>query len=44
MRVPSLVERISGSRPRLPTRITLLTLPAMGSLSADSWFGRWVAS
>src|SRR5207237_114982 len=33
MRVPSLVERISGSRPRLPTRITLLTLPAMGSLS-----------
>src|SRR5438552_12418191 len=33
MRVPSLVERISGSRPRLPTRMTLLTLPAMGSLS-----------
>src|SRR5271169_5351405 len=31
IRVPSLVERISGSRPRLPTRMTLLTLPAMGS-------------
>src|ERR1700684_1125216 len=28
-RVPSLVERISGSRPRLPIRITLLTLPAI---------------
>src|SRR5579862_3563560 len=31
MRMPSWVERISGSRPRLPTRMTLLTLPAMGS-------------
>src|SRR5882672_1461516 len=28
-RVPSCVLRISGSRPRLPTRMTLLTLPAM---------------
>src|SRR5205807_17336 len=35
MRRPSPVERISGSRPRLPTRITLLTLPAMGSLSCQ---------
>src|SRR5262245_58207387 len=26
---PSFVRRISGSFPRLPTRITLLTLPAM---------------
>src|ERR1700722_19791390 len=26
---PSWVRRISGSAPRLPTRITLLTLPAM---------------
>ena len=26
---PSWERRISGSRPRLPTRITLLTLPAM---------------
>src|SRR5947207_15066855 len=41
MRVPSLVERISGSRPRLPTRITLLTLPAMGSLSCE-FAGHWV--
>src|SRR5690348_7954916 len=32
IRVPSWVERISGSRPRLPTRITLLTLPAMLSV------------
>src|SRR5665213_1068128 len=31
-RVPSLVERISGSRPRLPIRITLLTLPAIAQL------------
>src|SRR5687767_9409056 len=30
--VPSWVERISGSRPRLPTRMTLLTLPAIASL------------
>src|SRR5215475_6626690 len=29
MRKPSWVLRISGSRPRLPTRMTLLTLPAM---------------
>src|ERR1700694_4535348 len=27
--LPSWVRRISGSAPRLPTRITLLTLPAM---------------
>src|SRR5690349_21594676 len=27
--VPSWVLRVSGSRPRLPIRITLLTLPAM---------------
>src|SRR4029077_10472105 len=31
MRMPSWVERSSGSRPRLPIRITLLTLPAIGS-------------
>src|SRR5205085_8016298 len=31
IRIPSCVERISGSRPRLPTRITLLMLPAIGS-------------
>src|SRR5205807_4701768 len=31
IRIPSWVERISGSRPRLPTRITLLMLPAIGS-------------
>src|SRR5882672_668198 len=31
-RVPSCVLRISGSRPRLPTRMTLLTLPAMTAL------------
>src|SRR5438067_6933827 len=42
MRVPSLVERISGSRPRLPTRITLLTLPAMGSLSYPFDSGQFV--
>src|SRR6185437_3528547 len=29
MRRPSWVERISGSLPRLPTRMTLLTLPAI---------------
>src|SRR5262249_39778456 len=32
MRIPSWVERISGSRPRLPTSITLLTLPAMRAI------------
>src|SRR3546814_16070177 len=31
--VPSWVLRISGSRPRLPTRMTLFTLPAMLSFS-----------
>src|ERR1700712_4089091 len=30
--LPSCVERISGSLPRLPTRITLLTLPAILSI------------
>src|SRR4051812_43351157 len=28
-RLPSCRERTSGSRPRLPTRMTLLTLPAI---------------
>src|SRR5437588_10580185 len=30
---PSCVRRISGSLPRLPTRMTLLTEPAMGASS-----------
>src|SRR3712207_4029385 len=28
---PELSRRVSGSLPRLPTRMTLLTLPAMGA-------------
>src|SRR6516164_10024942 len=30
--LPSCKRRISGSRPRLPTRMTLLTLPAISAL------------
>src|ERR1041385_5535343 len=42
-RVPSWVERISGSRPRLPTRMTLLTLPAIASLPVSFWIDKGAA-
>src|SRR5262245_31673106 len=32
MDLPSCMDLTSGSRPRLPTRMTLLTLPAIGGL------------
>ena len=35
MAVPSGLYRISGSLPRLPTRMTLLTLPTMLSFGLD---------
>src|SRR5437879_8851688 len=37
---PSCVRRISGSLPRLPTRITLFTLPAIAALHASQNTGR----
>src|SRR5450631_2142498 len=37
---PSCVRRISGSLPRLPTRITLFTLPAIAALHSQNHWKR----